>query len=395
MPLRVPMLTKIIGTQLPKDVQRLTKIVGNELLFEERYWWTRNIPTAGLGSTPPFLKLLPAHEVKKLACAAQFAPERYNVAWEVVYPPLEPLVSKPAHKPSKPATESALELARYFSEPRDLPYDSATEQPAIKDLKYFLPSNTKPLGFLRATLKQNPRTKAWTLRRRWSENGKRKEIELYLGRPTNKEGTYIDKPSLEQFVQHCWQQVSTATDEDSWLQSFCKAQALRMAGASGTDYGTEDTPKDDVLQQQPKSLDTSYAASRDLVLGERGTAYEVVKHKPDTSPTFVDDALDDERVSLGELSKTLSKQEKEEGQPEEKPQQTPIVEVKPKPRYAFRSEYGPRLIPKKLESAKVMCAECSQPRAVNRFNQQTEWMKLRCGHQRFLCLKCGSKCQCK
>lgn len=385
---------------LPLRVPVLTKIVGNELLFEERYWWTRNIPTGGLGSTPRFLKLLPAHEVKNLARAAQqvLAPRWDDAAWEVVYPPLRPLVSKPARKSSKSATESALELARYFSEPRDLPYDSATEQPAIKDLKYFLPSTTKPLGFLRAALKQNPRTKAWTLRRRWSENGKRKEIELYLGRPTNEEDTYIDKPSLEQFVQHCWQEVSTAKDADTWLQWFCRAQALRMAGASGADYGTEDTPKDDALQQQPKSLDTSYVASRDLVLGENGAVYEVVEHKPDTSPTFVDDALDDERVSLGELSKTLSKQEKEEGQPEEKPKQTPVVEaeeVKPKPRYAFRSEYGPRLIPKKLENAKVMCAECSQPRAVNRFNQQTEWMKLRCGHQRFLCLKCGSKCQCK
>lgn len=111
-----------------------------------------------------------------------------STAWEVIYPTLKPAVSTPVQKTPKTASKEALDLARYFSEPRDLPYDAATEQPAIRDLKYFLPSSTKPLGFLPAIPKQNPRTKAWTLRRRWSEYGKRKEIELYLGRPTSEEG---------------------------------------------------------------------------------------------------------------------------------------------------------------------------------------------------------------
>ncbi len=387
----------------PLRVPVLSKVVGKKLIFEKQYWWTRNIPTAGLCSRHRVVNYKLAVELQKKAGALSPASPDYYApatAYELWLSDQKPWLDQSpmlAFKPSGTASEYALELARYFSEPRDLPYDSATEQPAIKDLKYFLPSTTKPFGFLRANLKQNPRTKAWTLRRRWSENGKRKEIELYLGRPTSEEGTYIEKPSREQFVQHCWEQASLAKDEGAWLQWFCRAQALRMAGASGTDYGTEDTSKEDALQQQPKSLDTSYVVNRDLVVGENGTAYEVVKHKPDTSPTHVDDALDDERVSLGELSKALSRQEKEEAQPEEtKQKQTPVAEeVKPKPRYAFRSEYGIRLIPKKLESAKVMCVECSQPRAVNRFNQQTEWMKLRCGHERFLCLKCGCKCHCK
>jgi hypothetical protein len=399
-PLRLPVLTKIVGNKLfPRAESRV---------FEERYWWTRNIPMDGLGSIHEVKNFKRAFELmlQKKATLSPASPDYYAPAtcyalWLSDQKPWLDQTEVLAFKPSKPATRKALELARYFSEPRDLPYDAATEQPAIRDLKYFLPSSTKPLGFLPATPKQNPRTRAWTLRRRWSDNGKRKEIELYLGRPASEEGTYIEKPSLEQFVQHCWDQASLATDEDEWLQWFCKAQALRMAGAGATDYGTEDTNKEDILQQQPKSFDTSYVVSRDLVLGENGVAYEVVKHKPDTAPTFVDDALDDERVSLGELSKALSRQEKEEPQPEAKPEQTPepvaveAEEVKPKPRYAFRSEYGPRLVPKKLESAKVMCIECSKPSAVNRFNQQTEWMKLRCGHERFLCLKCNGECHCK
>jgi hypothetical protein len=334
--------------------------------------------------------------------------ERDCDTWEVVSPTLGNGQSAPLVRISSTSKE-ALKLARYFSEPRDLPYDSATEQPAIKELAYFLPSTTKPLGVLYAELKRNKTTKAWTLRRRWSVNGKRDGEELYLGRVMSepktvgedgrikKAGEYIDRPSLEQFVQHCWEQTSLAKDGEAWLQWFCKVQALRMTGASGTDYGTEDTSKEDALRQQLESLDTSYSSNRDL----NGDTYAEVSHAQKNSPTFVDDALDDERVSLGELSKTLRKQEKtEETQPKDKPEQAPepetvAEEVKPKPRYAFRSAYGPRLIPKKLEGAKVMCAECSQPRAVNRFNQQTEWMKLRCGHQRFLCVKCNGKCQCK
>lgn len=406
----------------PLRVPVLAKIVGKDFYFREQYWWTRNIPSAGLGSI---------HEVKNLKRVATLiqqkkatlcpAPIRthesavichpsgagdYGLSYACLRTTALPEDDSPRFKVSSVASKEAVKLADYFEQPRDLPYDIETEQPAIK---YVLPSATKSLGSLRAQLKQNPRTKAWTLRRRWSENGKRQGVELYLGRvmseprerkdgKTVKKGEYIDKPSLEQLIKNCWEQASLATDQGAWLQWFCTAQALRMTGATGTDYGTEDTSKDDALQQQPRSLDTEYVSQRDLLYGEEGVVYEVVKRGSQASPTAVDDSLDDERVKF-ELKLPLLVR-KEEEKPKRKPEQTPVVveaeeEKKPKPRYAFRPAYGPRFVTKKLENAKVYCVECLKPRPVNRFHQQTEWMKLRCGHERFLCLKCGSECLCK